>query len=421
MTSERLVLPALQMDLFAGVSAVYGGTDRELSNDELYARVGSAAGIDASAWDHTTSVGKTGAPHKVLRRKVRWYQQTMKGLGLLEHGSERGRWRLTPLGKKKLTSAPPRRVLLGFSTELGLALWSSCEDVFKTLGEPISLCLTSPPYPLAVPRAYGNPTAAHYVDWMCSLLEPIVRQLMPGGSIALNISNDIFEPRSPARSLYRERLAIALHDRLELHKMDELIWKNDSKAPGPLRYASLDRTQLNVNWEPVLWFTNNPALVRSNNRRVLQEHNERHLKLMAAGGEQRVAAFGDGANRIRKGSYGTVTAGKIPRNVLSYGHKCIDQRPARDFAHRQGIAEHGAAMPLSLARFLVEFLTEPGDLIVDPFAGWFTTAKAAEITGRRWLGTEQVGEYILGGAQRFLDCDGFELCGSTINTFESRP
>lgn len=64
-------------------------------------------------------------------------------------------------------------------------------------------------------------------------------------------------------------------------------------------------------------------------------------------------------------------------------------------------------MPLALARFLIEFLSEPGDMIADPFGGSFTTAKAAELLGRRWLSTECMVEYIIGGATRFTDRPGF--------------
>ena len=66
-------------------------------------------------------------------------------------------------------------------------------------------------------------------------------------------------------------------------------------------------------------------------------------------------------------------------------------------------------MPLSLATFLVEFLSEPDDLIVDPFGGSFTTARAAERLGRRWLSTETMVEYVLGSASRFVDAAGFNM------------
>jgi site-specific DNA-methyltransferase (cytosine-N4-specific) len=69
-------------------------------------------------------------------------------------------------------------------------------------------------------------------------------------------------------------------------------------------------------------------------------------------------------------------------------------------------------MPLKLAQFYIEYLTEPGQLVVDPCAGWMTTGKAAQITGRRWLCTELMGEYVLGAASRFKSQPGFEQLGS---------
>lgn len=173
-------------------------------------------------------------------RSAGW-PQTLKQLGLIERvPGERGVWRATAKGRKgeELTPAPTKVVMLGFSTELGIALWGDCADIFTRIDEPIHLCLTSPPYPLAQPRAYGNPTEAQYSDFICRMMEPIVKNLVAGGSICINISNDIFLKGSPARSLYRERLVIALHERLGLWKMDEFIWHDNSKAPGPVRSVS---------------------------------------------------------------------------------------------------------------------------------------------------------------------------------------
>jgi site-specific DNA-methyltransferase (cytosine-N4-specific) len=60
-------------------------------------------------------------------------------------------------------------------------------------------------------------------------------------------------------------------------------------------------------------------------------------------------------------------------------------------------------MPLKLASTLVQFLTEPDDLVVDPFGGWMTTALAAENNGRRWIATERMAEYAFGAEMRFSD------------------
>jgi DNA modification methylase len=168
---------------------------------------------------------------------------------------------------------------------------------------------------------------------------------------------------------------------------------------------------LNATWEPIYWLTNDPKLVKSDNRRVLQAHSERQVKLIRDGGESRTASFSDGAYRLRKGSFSNPTEGRIHRNVLSYGHRCADQSAARKFARSVGLPEHGATMPLALADVLVRFLTEEGDLMVDPFAGWNTSAMAAEINGCRWLTTERAGEYVLGGGARFTRCAGYRSFG----------
>lgn len=383
-----------------------GGT---LDNEGLYQAVAARAGMQDEDLARKEPIGKAASLRSPIKRKIRWYQQTLKTLGLIEHvPGERGIWRLTDAGKKKLHPAKPTVALLAFSTDLGLAIWGDCNHVFSRLDEPIHLCLTSPPYPLRRSRAYGNPSEAEYVDFIVRAMEPIVKNLAPGGSIVINVSNDIFEYKSPARSLYRERLVLALHDRLGLHKMDELIWHNPSKPPGPTWWASINRVQLNVAWEPVYWFTNDPARVRADNRRVLEPHTEQHLRFVQRGGVTwEPKSYSDGAYQHRPGAYSSPTPGRIPRNIIRQPHTCADLRQTRDAVANLGLPIHGAPMPLALAQFLVEFLTEPGELVVDNFFGWGTTAKAAENAGRRWMGAELMLELVRGAAERFREFSGF--------------
>lgn len=397
-----------QLELFTmqAVARAYAGSE-QLSNDQLYAAVGDALGVDRTAMDARSPVGASGQKHSLAKRRVRWHQQTLKKLKLLEPvPGERGRWRLTTEGQRTLGPAKPGVALVAFCTRLGLALWASWEDVFPKLDESIALMVTSPPYPLARQRAYGNPTTAQYTDFIVRAMEPIVRNLLPGGSIALNLSNDIFEPGSPARSLYQERLVLAMCDRLGLHRMDTLIWHNPSKPPGPVQYASKTRQQLNAAYETVHWFTNDPRRCFADNRRVLEPHSQRHRALMAAGGEQRDATFCDGAYRLRSGvSFANPTAGRIPRNVMSIGHRDRDAQRCNQYARANGLQAHGAPMPLALADRLVRFMSRPGDLVVDPFAGRCTTGKAAEQNGRRWLCTERMGDYLEAAKVRFDELD----------------
>ncbi len=411
-----------QLELFAHVAAVYanapGGT---LDNATLYDAVAQRAGIDLADMDARIPVGVAGALRSPAKRKIRWFQQTLKRLQIIERvGGKRGIWRLTENAGKGLHRAIAGVKLIAFSTDLGVAIWSRSQDVFDGLGEPIALYISSPPYPLRQARAYGNPDEAQYVDFICKEMEPVARHLLPGGSIVLNISNDIFESKSPARSLYVERLVLALHDRLGLSLMDRIPWVNFSKPPGPTYWACVNRVHLTTAYEPILWFTNDPMRVRSDNRRVLEAHTDRHLRLMHDGGAQRSAVYGDGAYTIRPHSYGRVTEGKIPRNVVQRGHSCNDTKAYRQHANDLGLPVHGAMQPTSIPDFFIRFLTEPGDLVVDNFSGTTRVGLAAERLGRRWIVTEWVLEYLRGAAELYRECVGFEM-NPALDTIGNRP
>lgn len=396
-----------QADLFEPIRAVYeaGGT---LSNADLYERLATDEVIPKGALLERIPVGKAGDLHNPTLRAVRWTQQTLRRLGLLEKvPGKRGVWRSTQESRGDLTPAPPRRILLGFSTKLGLALWGDCKDVFSQITEPVHCVITSPPYPIAKGRAYGAVTEDQYVDFICHALEPLVRRLATGACIALNLTNDVFLKGTPLRSMFKERLVLAMHSRLGLGKLDEICWLDSTKAPGPIAWASKERFLLHTGYEPVLIFTNSDRPLFASNQRVLLPHSAQHLKLIAKGGEARTASYGDGANRIKPGAFSRPTAGKIPTNVLSFPHRCRSQDDIRKFVKSEGLPTHGATFPLALAKFLVEYLSEAGQLVADPFSGWFTTALAAEMTGRRWVGCERMLQYIEGARRRFTGRDGF--------------
>ena len=58
--------------------------------------------------------------------------------------------------------------------------------------------------------------------------------------------------------------------------------------------------------------------------------------------------------------------------------------PARDkLAHAWALGEGGVWVP-------IEHLTDPGELIVDPFAGSGTWGRIAHAMGRRWIGCDIV-------------------------------
>lgn len=70
--------------------------------------------------------------------------------------------------------------------------------------------------------------------------------------------------------------------------------------------------------------------------------------------------------------------------------------------------KHPTQKPLKVLRRLVELATNPGDLVVDPFAGVGSTGVAAAELGRRFAGCD-VDEAYVAAARRRLDPSG-RLC-----------
>lgn len=397
-----------QLSLFSAIVEIYGEAKTPINNNEVYKTLIKKLSIPEDILKSKSVVGNSS--YNAFKRKVRWHQQTLKQAGVLERvEGERGSWCVAKKKEGDLDKIQPNLSIIGFSTRLGVAIIGYSQSVFAKLNEPIHLILTSPEYPLKNPRKYGNVTEPEYVDWICKTIEPVVKNLVDGGVVTLNISNDVFMPHSAARSLYRERLVIALYDRLGLYKMDEIPWVNLSKPPGPFQYASKRRVQLNVGWEPIYYFSNNPDKVIADNRRVLQPHSEQHLKLIQSGGVKHAAVKSDGAYRLKEGSYSNQTEGSIPKNVIFAGTACAGNRKYKRDAEALGYQSHGAMMPMKVPDFLIRLFTKENELVVDPFGGSLTVGRVAEALKRRWVCVDPVVDYVMGGSTRFIGCDGFKM------------
>jgi site-specific DNA-methyltransferase (cytosine-N4-specific) len=107
---------------------------------------------------------------------------------------------------------------------------------------------------------------------------------------------------------------------------------------------------------------------------------------------------------ISKGGFLIDHGGSIPQNLfemeLLNGNKrtrlpnifSMSNTTSNDFFLRtcrdRKITPHPARMPVGLAAFFIQFLTNPGDLVLDPFAGSNTTGFACELLGRHWISIE---------------------------------
>jgi site-specific DNA-methyltransferase (cytosine-N4-specific) len=102
--------------------------------------------------------------------------------------------------------------------------------------------------------------------------------------------------------------------------------------------------------------------------------------------------------------------GAIPPNLLSVSNTRSNEAYLRG-CKAEGLTPHPARFPRELPDFFIRFLTEPGDLVVDPFAGSNITGSVAEDLGRRWLVSELREDYLRGSRHRFPD-----LAPSTVSS-----
>jgi len=89
---------------------------------------------------------------------------------------------------------------------------------------------------------------------------------------------------------------------------------------------------------------------------------------------------------------------------------CIMHRPGKKrwngggnravWTHNVVRGQHPTEKPLSLLLELVDLFTDPGDLVLDPFAGSLTTAVACKQLGRRCIAIEMDAGYVQAGIKR---------------------
>jgi len=99
---------------------------------------------------------------------------------------------------------------------------------------------------------------------------------------------------------------------------------------------------------------------------------------------------------------------RLPMSVLRFSNTSWDSNYV-DFCEANGHPLHPARMRPEIAAFFIEFLTDVGDVVLDPFAGSNTTGSVAEALARRWIGVEEDLGYATGSKGRFIVIEREEL------------
>ncbi len=289
-----------------------------------------------------------------------------------------------------------------YSTKLGTLIHGTAEDAlnsdaFRKYRGKVDLVFTSPPFPLNRKKKYGNLQGQAYIDWLASFAPTLRTLLKPRGSIVMEVGN-AWEPGRPVMSTLALRALLSFLDGGMLRLCQQFIYYNPARLPGPAQWVTVERIRVKDSYSHLWWMsaTDRP---KATNRRILQPYSIAMRKLLKT--KKYNAGTRPSEHHIGKTSFFRKHKGAIPSNVITLATTQASSAYL-NYCRTRELTLHPARMPIGLAEFFIKFLTKPGDLVLDPFAGSNTTGAAAEALGRRWVGIESDKVYVRGSYGRFV-------------------
>ena len=285
-----------------------------------------------------------------------------------------------------------------YKTSFGATYLGDAKDVLSTgeIDGQIDLIMTSPPFALRRKKDYGNVDADQYVSWFLDFARLFHRVLKPTGSLVIDIGGS-WNPGQPTRSLYHYELLIELcrMQDAKFYLAQEFFAYNPARLPSPAEWVTVRRERVKDAVNCVWWLSKDPH-PKADNRRVLRQYSDSMEELLEHGYKPKLRPSGHQIS----GHFARRNGGAIPPNLLEIPNTDSNSRYLR--ACRQaGLRPNPARFPPALPEFFVKFLTTPGDLVMDPFAGSNVTGQVCEQLGRRWMAIELVEEYVKGSMFRF--------------------
>jgi len=255
-----------------------------------------------------------------------------------------------------------------FGDQKTLIYHGNCLDVLPSIAdESVDLIFADPPYNIG--KKFGTfddswPSDDAYADWCFAWLEPCLRKLKPFGSIYVMTST---QAMSYIDIWMRKRTSI----------LSRIVWHYDSSGVQAKRYYG-------SMYEPILYAVKDPKRYTFN-----------------AGDIEVEARTGAVRNLIdyRKPVPAPYKNTKVPGNTWYFPR--VRYRMAE-------YEDHPSQKPESLLERIIRASSNQGDVVLDPFAGTFTTCAVASRLGRRSIGIEAEIEYIKIGLRRLGIASEFE-------------
>jgi site-specific DNA-methyltransferase (adenine-specific) len=229
----------------------------------------------------------------------------------------------------------------------------------KILDNSVDLIFLDPPYNIG--KSFGDfkdkwPSDEGYVEWCYKWLEVCLMKLSSTGSMYVMTSTQAM----PFFDLWlRSRCTI----------LSRIIWSYDSSGVQAKKYFG-------SMFEPILFCTKHPKNYTFNADDIEVE--------APTGAVRKLIDY-------RKAVPTQYKTTKIPGNVWYF---------PRVRYRMDEYEEHPSQKPEAMLERIIKASSKPGDLVLDPFSGTFTTCAVAKRLGRRSIGIEQEKIYFKTGVRR---------------------
>ena len=299
------------------------------------------------------------------------------------------------------TDYPADGIRTFHETSLGRMLHGDARSYLfrEASAQSVDLIMTSPPFGLVRKKTYGNEDAHRYCTWFRPFAEGFRRVLKESGSLVIDIGG-AWKPGTPTRSLYHFELLLMLCEDYGFHLCQEHYWWNPAKLPTPAEWVNVRRVRVKDAVNCIWWLSPTPW-PKANNRRVLAPYSAAMRDLLKNGYQAKLRPSG---HQISD-KFSKDNGGSVPPNLLAVANTESNGR-YQDYCRRHGLPIHPARFPNELPEYFIRLLTDPGDRVLDPFAGSCVTGAAAEQLGRCWTCCEQNESYLKGAMSRFQDEGG---------------
>ena len=235
-----------------------------------------------------------------------------------------------------------------------------CLEVLHHIpNESVDLVFADPPYNIG--KKFGEfndawPSDLEYAAWCYMWLGLCIKKLKPTGSLYVMTSTQAM----PYLDLWlRERMTI----------LSRIVWHYDSSGVQAKKYfGSL--------YEPILFCVNNPKSYTFNAKDIEVEAR--------TGAVRKLIDY-------RKEVPTPYKTTKIPGNAWYI---------PRVRYRMDEYEDHPSQKPEVLLERIIKASSNPNDLVLDPFAGTFSTCAVAQRFGRKSIGIELQSEYVKTGLRR---------------------